>query len=342
MLHDWITNNVYYDPTTSYYGADMILRGYGLCDGYSKAYMMMLEKAGIPAERCVGEVVDGGENVLHGWNIIFLDGSWYYVDPTWDDPVDTKNPTKKVTVFENHLFFCLDEWSMSLAHKKLNYFEGINTYNIETPNSLEKNYYIVNEGWKTMGISLDQSGILIPLITEIAQTYEGGNAVYYVAYNTPVAYRTNDETAVDDSFILLHIIAYALENTPLILSDGAEVRVVTEQLPEEDSEHSFLFYFYGWFIEETGLLKLPKGLKQISSDSFSGVGATRVDIPAGCTKIESGAFANSAVRAVLVPDSLNDIDADAFANCERIVFFINNNPYVWNYAAERGWLALIY
>ncbi|MBR3691334.1 MAG: hypothetical protein IKL89_01370 [Clostridia bacterium] len=53
----------------------------GVCDGYAKAYALLLREAGIP---CL--FVDGiAEDIGHAWNIARLDGSWYWIDPTWND-----------------------------------------------------------------------------------------------------------------------------------------------------------------------------------------------------------------------------------------------------------------
>ena len=78
-FHDWLIHNAYYDLTYSYYSADSILlRGTGVCDGYSKAYQLLLRAVGISTERCTG-----GD---HAWNYVKFDGEWYHIDPTWDDP----------------------------------------------------------------------------------------------------------------------------------------------------------------------------------------------------------------------------------------------------------------
>ena len=33
-------------------------------------------------------------NDQHIWNLVYLDGTWYHLDLTWDDPVSDKNITR--------------------------------------------------------------------------------------------------------------------------------------------------------------------------------------------------------------------------------------------------------
>ena len=60
-----------------------------VCDGYSQAYVYLLQQAGIEAAVLVGK---GGrteaEAENHAWAIVKLDGEWYEVDCTWDDSTD--------------------------------------------------------------------------------------------------------------------------------------------------------------------------------------------------------------------------------------------------------------
>ena len=57
--------------------------GDAVCEGYALAYEMLMETAGIPCE-----YVSGYANGAHGWNIVQIDGAWYHVDTTWDDPLN--------------------------------------------------------------------------------------------------------------------------------------------------------------------------------------------------------------------------------------------------------------
>ena len=57
--------------------------GRAVCDGKSKAFLMMCRIEGIECVRDRGDAYDG--SVGHAWNYIKIDGKWYLVDSTHGD-----------------------------------------------------------------------------------------------------------------------------------------------------------------------------------------------------------------------------------------------------------------
>ncbi|MBQ6477327.1 MAG: hypothetical protein IJI43_02725 [Bacilli bacterium] len=87
-MHDYIINNSKYDSDRSdnnivKYRSDIaygpLIEKYALCGGYSDAMQLFLEKMNIKSFKVSSEE--------HVWNAVELDGKWYNLDLTWDDPI---------------------------------------------------------------------------------------------------------------------------------------------------------------------------------------------------------------------------------------------------------------
>jgi len=61
-----------------------LLRGYSpVCEGYAKAFQLLCKRSGIPCLQVDGVANGGG----HMWTAVRYEGTWYFSDPTWDDPL---------------------------------------------------------------------------------------------------------------------------------------------------------------------------------------------------------------------------------------------------------------
>lgn len=94
--HKWLIQNVKYDkrlytkgdvPWVSHTAKGALQYGIAVCDGYSKAFMMIMEHYNIP---CM--MVTGGQ---HAWNLVKIKDKWYHVDCTFDDPIVNWNFNNK-------------------------------------------------------------------------------------------------------------------------------------------------------------------------------------------------------------------------------------------------------
>jgi len=82
--HDWIVENVDYVSTSYCYEAyGAICNKEAVCLGYAKAFDAFMKILDIPC------VMVSSESMNHAWNMVQLDGEWYWIDTTWDDPVGT-------------------------------------------------------------------------------------------------------------------------------------------------------------------------------------------------------------------------------------------------------------
>ena len=93
-LHDYLVMNCKYSQDISQPAGSDIYRAYGalvngdaVCNGYAEALQLLFACAGIESEFVIG-TADG---VDHAWNLVKLDGAWYHLDATWNDPVPDKD-----------------------------------------------------------------------------------------------------------------------------------------------------------------------------------------------------------------------------------------------------------
>lgn len=92
MVHNFLVDNLEYETTASQdhiydiYGA--LVNNNCVCEGYAKAFKYLLDNLGIESTIIIGKGTNTqGESENHAWNCVKLDGNWYCVDCTWDDPI---------------------------------------------------------------------------------------------------------------------------------------------------------------------------------------------------------------------------------------------------------------
>ena len=83
------------------YGA--LIDGSALCEGYSRAFKLLCNKAGIECELISGKADGEG----HMWNTVCIDGNYSFVDTTWNDSGDEFS----------YLYFNVTESQLSVTHK---------------------------------------------------------------------------------------------------------------------------------------------------------------------------------------------------------------------------------
>ena len=99
-IHDYLIKNVNYDVNSiengsidennhpSHTAEGALCNNLAVCDGYAKAFELMCAEAGIYAYMMYGEGInEDGTKESHAWNVVKVNGEWYQVDCTWDDPI---------------------------------------------------------------------------------------------------------------------------------------------------------------------------------------------------------------------------------------------------------------
>ena len=100
-IHDYLVKNVNYDSKSiadgsindneghpSHTAEGALCKNLAVCDGYAKAFELLCAESGIYAYMMYGEGINpDGQKESHAWNVVKVNGEWYQVDCTWDDPV---------------------------------------------------------------------------------------------------------------------------------------------------------------------------------------------------------------------------------------------------------------
>lgn len=113
-LHDYLATHNKYDmrlysgnlPALSRTSYGALVNRTSVCSGYALAYQHLMEDAGIPCEYVTGMTTRGS----HAWNIVQIDGEWYHVDVTWDDPTPDRDG------YVRYKYFLKSDKAMSRDH----------------------------------------------------------------------------------------------------------------------------------------------------------------------------------------------------------------------------------
>lgn len=161
-VHDWMALNTKFDydnflagtiPDSSSYPEGLLFNNLAACNGYATSFKLFMDIIGIECKYV--------RNSTHAWNAVKLDGEWYWVDPTWDDPAPDKAGKVRHNYFNvtdavlklDHTFNELTELDgIKCTATKYNYFVMSNLYanNMDELKKLTKSE--IDSGKKTIYI----------------------------------------------------------------------------------------------------------------------------------------------------------------------------------------------
>ncbi|MBZ9684926.1 DUF5050 domain-containing protein [Clostridium estertheticum] len=103
VIHEYVVKNTAYDydnyiketvPEDSYTAYGTLIIGKAVCQGYADTMKLLLNLAGIEAQ-----VVEGYAKEPHAWNMVKIEGEYYHLDATWDDPIPDAGDKVTYTYF---------------------------------------------------------------------------------------------------------------------------------------------------------------------------------------------------------------------------------------------------
>ena len=152
VFHDYLVLNSTFElnGTTSDYNSTIYnafgsgaAQGNIQCAGYAKAMQYLCDKTGITCMVVTGENSEGDS---HAWNVVEVDGEWYNLDCTWDDPI-LSTPNYKNLRYK--YFLVPDKWIHNISHmhvsqKKMSNGGYVTYFTPPSCTATAKNYFNQN------------------------------------------------------------------------------------------------------------------------------------------------------------------------------------------------------
>jgi len=112
-IHDWIIDWANYDTEVASNSPDaspdpdndnpygLLINKKAVCKGYTLTFQLFMDLVGVECITVNGTSNNGQSE--HAWNMVRIDGEWYCVDVTWNDPTDPNGGYKDDSV--SHKYF---------------------------------------------------------------------------------------------------------------------------------------------------------------------------------------------------------------------------------------------
>ena len=154
-----------------------------VCQGYSDAAWYLLDKLGIKSTVITGEVK--GDN--HAWNLVYLDGAYYYMDVTWGNSkyLDGNNDTAKRI---NYAYFAMTSEEIGQNH--------VITSRFDVPECLSNaDNYFVHQGLYYDWYGVDSIG------NRLAQSYNSQDKEISLKFSNSDLFTQVKKYFIDDNHI---------------------------------------------------------------------------------------------------------------------------------------------
>ncbi len=115
FFHDYLVTHCAYQDGAgawkAYTAAGALLEDEAVCEGYARAFQLLLNQAGVENYLITGSARDPEGRVEgHMWNVAVIDGEKYHVDVTWDDPAGFEQ------LGPSHVYFNLTDEQIAVNH----------------------------------------------------------------------------------------------------------------------------------------------------------------------------------------------------------------------------------
>ena len=141
--------------------AETLVGHSAVCAGYARTYQYLLNQLGIPCVYVTGTAHGNG----HAWCAAYLDGNWYFVDPTWGDPQFLDEGGEAVDFGGiNYDYLCVTSDDIATTHTV------DCPYELPACTSVADNYF-VREGLYVTDSDVEWAGSLIQAAAERGESF---------------------------------------------------------------------------------------------------------------------------------------------------------------------------
>ena len=190
-LHDMLATHIVYTTgaTNSHNAYGALVEGVAVCEGYAESLQYLLQRVGIQSVEILGYgttdlETETGEN--HAWNIVRIDGKYYYVDLTWDDHGE-ENFLSYAYFNQNGATFNVDHEAWVIGYE--NGEDWDDRFDFPECNSLDANYYQVNN-LRFDGDDVDDVNMIANLLKNnklsVTLFIEGDIDIFVLWYNANI------------------------------------------------------------------------------------------------------------------------------------------------------------
>lgn len=195
-IYEYIIANTDYE-LSSLENQNMIsvcVYGKSVCQGYAKTMQYLLNRAGVSSTLVIGKV-NTGEG--HAWNLVLVEGDYYYVDVTWGDAFyrfgdNAYETTEQKLPIVNYDYLCVTSEAIRKTHTVQNIVE------MPVCSSLLANYY-VREG--TYFVELNESQIEAAFV----RAYQNGSSYLTLKMASNDVYYSMEQNLIKEQNIFRYL-----------------------------------------------------------------------------------------------------------------------------------------